>query len=163
MAATYEPIATTTIGSAQSSITLSSISGSYTDLILVAVGDQAASFDGINVTVNSDTASNYSDTILNGNGSVAGSSRDTSATAMNLGLAQAAGQAINIMQFMNYSNTTTYKTVLSRANSVNGAATRAVVGLWRSTSAITSITLTRGGTNSFNTGYTVTLYGIKAA
>ena len=34
-AATYEPIATTTLGSAASTITFSSISGSYTDLILV--------------------------------------------------------------------------------------------------------------------------------
>jgi hypothetical protein len=35
MAITYEPIATTTLGSATSTVTFSSISGSYTDLVAV--------------------------------------------------------------------------------------------------------------------------------
>ena len=35
MATTYEPIATTTLGSAAASITFSSIAGTYTDLRLV--------------------------------------------------------------------------------------------------------------------------------
>jgi hypothetical protein len=38
MAITYEPIATTTLGSAAASVTFSSISGSYTDLVLVVTG-----------------------------------------------------------------------------------------------------------------------------
>ena len=33
--ATYEPIATNTLGSAAASVTFSGISGSYTDLILI--------------------------------------------------------------------------------------------------------------------------------
>ena len=37
MAITYEPIATTTLGSAAASVTFSSISGSYTDLVLIVV------------------------------------------------------------------------------------------------------------------------------
>jgi hypothetical protein len=37
MAITYEPIATTTLGTAlQTSVTFSTISGSYTDLVLIA-------------------------------------------------------------------------------------------------------------------------------
>ena len=38
MASTYEKIATTTLGSATASYTFSSISGTYTDLILILVG-----------------------------------------------------------------------------------------------------------------------------
>jgi hypothetical protein len=61
----------------------------------------------------------------------------------------------------NYSNTTTFKTFLSRTN-VASDRVEALVGLWRSTSAITSITL-YCGSNSFVTGSTFTLYGILKA
>ena len=39
MTATYEKIATTTLGSAATSVTFSSISGSYTDLVLFSTGN----------------------------------------------------------------------------------------------------------------------------
>jgi anti-sigma-K factor RskA len=66
------------------------------------------------------------------------------------------------MHFMNYSNTTTYKTTLSRfASTLYQVWTHA--GLWRNTAAINSIKVyTTAGAN-FNTGSTFTLYGIKAA
>jgi hypothetical protein len=63
------------------------------------------------------------------------------------------------MNFFNYSNTTTYKTVLTRAGR-NNQATEAFVGLWRNTAAITSISLT---SQTYTTDSTFTLYGIKAA
>ena len=63
---------------------------------------------------------------------------------------------------MNYANTTTFKTNVSRSS----AATVDVIlyaGLYRSTAAITSITLVLSGSQSFTSGSTFTLYGIKAA
>jgi hypothetical protein len=66
---------------------------------------------------------------------------------------------------MNYSNATTFKTVLSRGNRAS-AETAADVNLYRSTSALTRIDLAMGGsfpTNNFATGSTFTLYGIAAA
>ena len=71
-----------------------------------------------------------------------------------------AGTSTNI-QIMNYSNTTTYKTALSRSNNAN-TGTDAIVGLWRSTAAINSIVVLISG-NQFATGSTFTLYGIKSA
>jgi hypothetical protein len=71
---------------------------------------------------------------------------------------------MNIVQIQNYSNTTTYKTALSRYGSGGtSSATLAGVGLWRNTNAITSITI--GITDGFDflSGAMFTLYGIKAA
>ena len=66
-----------------------------------------------------------------------------------------------IIQLMNYSNTTTYKTWLVRGgNSATGV--EAMVGLWRSTSAITSLTFSLTA-STFSSGSTFTLYGILAA
>ena len=60
----------------------------------------------------------------------------------------------SITHFMNYSNTTTYKTLLTRANNANNGV-NAEVNLWRSTAAITSISI-----NSLKAGTTFNLYGI---
>jgi hypothetical protein len=63
---------------------------------------------------------------------------------------------------MNYANTTTYKTVLTRANAA-ASGVDASVGLWGSTAAITSITFDLPLVRTISTGSTFTLYGIKAA
>jgi hypothetical protein len=163
MASTYTPIATTTLGSAAASYTFSSISGSYTDLILVFNGTCATGTTSMNITVNSDTGSNYSMTRLYGSGSAAFSERQSNVASMIIGISSNS-QSINIVQFQNYSNTTTYKTVLSRQNvpSDSSIAVAAAVGLWRSTAAISSMTITTPPYN-LQTGSTFTLYGIEAA
>ena len=82
---------------------------------------------------------------------------DSSGSTLNTGLQ-------TVTHFMNYSNTTTYKTLLSRSGTLGGSytGTTLIAGLWRSTSAITSI-LVGCTTNTFVAGSTFTLYGIKAA
>ena len=162
MAKTYEPIATTTLGSAANTTTFSGISGSYTDLILVTnvigTGDLQ-----INCRVNGDTGTNYSTTYIGGNGTNVVSSRQSSASFMGTDLyfsVTTNGNA-TILQFQNYSNSTTYKTMLSRSNAADKG-TNATVSLWRNTAAITSITLYTTS-NNFNTGSTFTLYGVKSA
>jgi hypothetical protein len=70
-----------------------------------------------------------------------------------------------IFHLQNYSNSTTYKTVLNRTNYAgSGGWTVASVGLWRDTSAITSIriAISETQTGNFISGSTFTLYGIKA-
>jgi hypothetical protein len=160
MATTYEPIATTTLGSAQSSVTFSSISGSYTDLVLVGVGLSSAS-ENICLRFNGDTGTNYSKTVVDGNGTSASSARGSSQDKMILAAFNSSTQSNLITHIMNYSNSTTYKTVLQRGN-IASSLVRADVGLWRSTSAITSITLLVAS-GTISTGTTFTLYGIKAA
>ena len=164
MASTYEPIATTTLGSAASSYTFSSIPSTYTDLRLVVTASTTtgANSGRADVTVNSDTGSNYSFTRLYGDGSSAGSYRRSNQTSFAEMLNSSSNFNPMYLDFMSYSNTTTYKTVLQNAF-INASFRREVgVGLWRSTSAISSITIT-AFSDTFQTGSTFTLYGIKAA
>ncbi len=165
MPATYEPIATTTASGSTSSITFSSISSAYTDLVLVSNLGTVGGGDAYIMQVNGDTGANYSRTYLSGNGSSTYSGRNTGETWINLqnqdNPTSNAGAYVQISHFMNYANTTTYKTVIGRSNQ-GGSGTTAAVGLWRSTSAINSITMRTVSTN-FASGSTFTLYGIKAA
>jgi len=158
---TYTPIATQTLGSAATSVTFSSISGSYTDLVL-AISAQDTAGNTFAFQFNSDTGTNYSRTRLLGDGSVASSARTSNASSMvfnYIGTTTSEFSA-SIAHIMNYSNATTYKTALVRSNAAP-VGTSASVGLWRSTSAITSITINAGVI--FAIGSTFTLYGIAAA
>ena len=163
---TYESIATTTLSSAQSSVTFSSISGSYTDLVLVSVSTTSLANRDYNLRFNSDSGTNYSFTVLAGSGSAASSARGSNAS--NTGLYIVSGTSTTIpgtviSHIQDYSNTTTFKTMLQRGNE-SGGEVCAGVSLWRSTSAITSITIYASMTSAnFNSGSTFTLYGIKAA
>jgi predicted DNA binding protein len=157
---TYTPIATNTLGSAAASVTFSSISGSYTDLILVADTVNATGADNFLLNFNSDTGSNYSVTRLNGNGSAAASSRATNQTVLQCGEVYST-RSTTIVQILNYSNTTTYKTTITRQNTAANTVA-ANVNLWRSTAAITTILISTSSYN-FSAGSTFTLYGIAAA
>lgn len=160
MASTYTPIATTTLGSNTSSVTFSSISGSYTDLVLVVAGTLTTGTDNIALQFNSDTGTNYSVTYILGDGSVASSNR--SSNIANAGrCVMGTSSSSTIYSINNYSNSTTYKTVLGRGGMASyGVDAR--VSLWRNTAAITSI-LVFPTSYQFATGCVLTLYGIKAA
>jgi hypothetical protein len=161
---TYTSIATTTLGSAQASYTFTGISSSYTDIILVVDGSESGgSTPELRVGNGSiDTGSNYSYTLMYGTGSSALSGKDASQTSINPAFNPTTNSRYNIIfQFMNYSNTSTYKTVLIRGNDTTGRVV-AEVGLWRSTSAINQIRLFDIYSN-LNAGTTLTLYGIQCA
>jgi len=179
MAATYEPIATYTITSGTPlSYEFTSIPQTYTDLVLITAyagnyGSPERSQLGIQMGNGSvDTNAIYSYTVLTGDGTTASTDRDTALTQFTLGtypLGNSATQQNNsIVHFMNYSNTTTYKTLLSRNThmntSNNTSRTHGRVLLWRSTSAINTIKIKDfAGAYYFHVGTYFTLYGIKAA
>lgn len=162
---TYTPIATTTLSSAQSSVTFSSISGSYTDLVVICNIKGNSANIGCALQLNADTGSNYSNTQLNGDGTSASSNRYTNQSSgifwtSNYGSGTNEWTTV-IWNLQNYSNTTTYKTVLGRYSRATYEIS-AGVGLWRSTSAITQLVFNATG-NSFISGSTFSLYGITAA
>lgn len=162
---TYTPIATQTLASAASTVTFSSISQSYTDLVVILNGGVTSGQPAVWFRINSDSANNYSFTRLTGNGTSALSSREINQAQANVASYAGMNTTLNaniIVQIMNYSNATTNKTILSRANLASDGL-EAAVNLWRKTpEAITNIQfLTSSGTN-FAIGSTFTLYGIKA-
>ena len=166
MAVTYEKIATTTLGSTASSISFTSISAAYTDLVIVANFMLTASSNAdVWFYYNNDQTSLYSYTCVQGSASGAFSSRTTNQTKAFLDVAAYFNPAsstqpiTSIISVNNYSNATTYKTALSRNSSVN-TDTTAAVHLYRSSSAISRIDF--AGT-TFQIGTMITLYGIKAA
>jgi hypothetical protein len=163
----YEPISTTTLGSNASSVTFSSIPQTYTDLICVAWTKPYSGSEGaLRLRYNSDTGTNYSYTYLSGDGSSATSGRGSNISVVAITTGNSLNnprQPIYITHIMNYSNTTTYKTALTRtSDGTSQGYVDAWVDLWRSTSAITTLTYS---TSYFDigAGSTFTLYGIKAA
>lgn len=168
MPATYEPIANTTLGSDTATVTFSSISQSFTDLVIIvnAANDQTSTSSiGLRFQVGNgsvDTGSNYSATFLYAETSAL-STRVSNQTGGYSGelLGTIDKASTTILNVMNYSNTTTNKTILARSGTAN-ARIDSTVTLWRSTSAINTIKFYLNA-NQFKTGSTFTLYGIKAA
>ena len=159
-AATMVPITRTTLGSTSSSVTLSSIPSTYTDLVLVVNGQNTSSDGNWRIQFNSDTGSNYSFTYLAGTGSATESGRYSNVSSVDCGVSGNGNWATMLVNINNYVNSTTYKTSLSRLSSSSRFVTENA-GLWRSTATINSVTILND--NSWATGSTFTLYGIKAA
>ena len=164
MTSTYEKIASVTIGTQVASYTFSSIPATYTDLVIILNCGSTVANNSFALRFNGDSANNYSNTGVYGNGSSAASSRESNQPyiyfANTIPVTATVGNANNIVNVMNYSNTTTYKTVLARNNNT-ASGTEAVVGIWRSTSAINSILFSYTG-GEIKVGSTITIYGIKA-
>lgn len=165
---TYTQIATYTVPSNTTSYTFTSIPGTYTDLV-ISMSIVSSSANTLFIRFNGDSSSLYSATRLYGSGSSAGSDRDTGAAygvLTNYAAPNSSfGQHNTILNVMNYANTATYKNWISRSNVFN-AGTDLITGLYRSTSAITSIGFSTngfGGTSTLLAGSIITLYGIASA
>jgi hypothetical protein len=148
---TYTPLATVTLGTA-ASVTFSNIPSTYRDLIFVVRGTS------LNLRVNGDTGSNYSNVSMYGTGSTAASGSETTTFFYTnwFGTGTTANR-MYICQFMDYSATDKHKTILLRGDLAD-AESNANAGRWANTSAITSISIV--GTPA--AGSTFSLYGIAS-
>ena len=163
---TYEPIATTTLGSAASSITFSSIPATYTDLRLVFMVNTTTNSRTSYVRFNSDSGSNYSGTFLEGNGTAASSYGSGSGTSIQLlnGAASTTQPTFATMDIFSYAGST-FKTSLNTVSGdLNGSGyIFREVYLYRSTTAISTLLITTLNADTFGVGTTATLYGILKA
>jgi len=170
---TYTPLATTTFASAATSYTFSSISSSYTSLILI-VNNQMSGASGFKLRFNGDTASNYNQLQQTGYGSTATITPGyvSSATSIynNLVFGDSTTTDVftsNIIEINNYQNTNMYKMVLWRYGTNTTDTNRGEVGhiggQWRSNTAINAIEVSAWNAVNFTIGTSMTLYGIVAA
>lgn len=166
MPATYDPIATTTLGSSAATITFSSIPSSYTDLRLVIVATTITGNDGSKVRFNNDSGTNYSEIWIIGNGSAASASRRTNGD----GVVITNGTNINTstptmrtLDIFSYAGSTNKTVLVTESSDLNGSGSvTSSISMWRSTSAINRIDLVLNNW-SFAAGTTATLYGILRA
>jgi hypothetical protein len=167
---TFSQIASTTLGSAASTIQFASIPSTYTDLKLIISGRSTRNQtdEGAYIYFNNDfsgTTGSY--TLIYGNGTSAVSTRGSN-TFMQMADIPALTATSGLFGFidinvMNYANTTTYKTYLSRnSTTATGSYVGAFAGLWRNTAAISTIDVQPGG-GQWAIGTSVSLYGILAA
>ena len=168
----FYQIATTTLGSAQSSIEFTGIPSTYTHLQIRGIARNSVastSADWVRCQFNSDTGTNYSWHYLFGNGSAASSSAGTTQSFMLLGWALNASSTSNsfgaqVIDILDYADTNKYKTVrsiLGYEQNTSDGGVNLNSGNWRSTSAITSIKLYPASGN-FNQYSSFQLYGVKA-
>lgn len=168
----YESISTVTVGGGGSaSISFTSIPSTYTHLQIrcFARTTRADSDDQLRLQLNSDTATNYSQHALSGNGTGVSASGTANTTFMFLGRSAAATSGTSIfgaavIELLDYANTNKYKTLRGLTGlDMNGSGFSTLTsGSWRNTAAVTSIQITfigalMGQYSSF------ALYGIKGA
>jgi hypothetical protein len=166
MATTYEPIATTTLGSAAANITFSSIPATYTDLKIILVGIYTDAGEQLQMQFNGITTTTYSRTYLSGDGATADSGRNSTASSIYVspgaGTSGANNRSFTNIDIFSYAGSTNKTCLISDSQDNNGSGWQAnFVGLWRNTAAITSVKLYPG--NTFAAGTTATIYGILKA
>ena len=173
-ATSFESIATLTAAGGETSLSFTSIAGTYKHLQIRGIyRDTQATTNPRNLLMqfNSDTATNYVYHRLEGTGATATASGAITQSACLISVAGMGDSAtaniygVSIIDILDYASTTKNKTMKAFAGGQNNT-TNSQLGLssslWLSTSAITSIQLKPGNT-AFKAGTTFALYGIKGA
>jgi hypothetical protein len=157
----YTALANVTLGSSAATVTFSSISQAYRDLVLVIRPFITAPGNSPQVRFNSDTGANYNVLFARGTGTGTASVAYTNLnnTWITFVAVDTAGSNA-ILNIMDYSATDKHKTMLSRSNApeygVDMMASR-----WASTAAINNVSVYCDG-YSFSAGTTMALYGVSA-
>lgn len=155
---TYTPIASQILTGSASSVIFTGIPQGYTDIrVVVITAVNTATY----MRFNSDTGNNYSLTEMWA-GSSPNSERATNISRIDLrNSSSTLGNNMATLDINNYSNSVTYKTVLTEIRDGLYDRVYRQVQLWRNTAAITTITLLPDS-GTFPAGSTFNIYGIAA-
>ena len=161
----YDSIATYSVGSGGSTpITFSSIPSTYTHLQIRAIYANAggATNSGI-LQFNADTTSTYYTHYLKGNGTAASAGANANIAYIPWEAAASPNFGVMVIDILDYTNTNKYKTIrVLNGYDANGSGSVFLMsGLWRSTSAISSIVLKPDGAANWSQYSSFALYGIK--
>ena len=172
MATTYTLISSNVLTGSAASVTFSSIPSTYTDLVLKvsARSTRVANSNNLDLRINADSSALYSYTYIYGSGSSAASSRSSADTSVFVSTMNAANSTSNtftsaeiyipsytVSQNKPFGSFGAFENNSATVNEIDANA-----HLYRSTSAITSLTLYSGlGSFNFDTGSSFYLYGIK--
>ena len=171
MTIAMQPIYTQVIGATAGGIVFNNIPQSFTDLkVVVSTRTNAAgTIDGNIVRFNGDTGSNYSTTIIYGTGTAIYSYRNSSATYIDyiavVGNTATANTFSNWEVYIPNYTSANFKAVNIDGAGENNSSTNdqqrqaLIAGLWRSTAAITSLSVGGYSGNPMQHS-TFTLYGI---
>lgn len=158
---TYTPLANITLGSSAASVTFSSISQAYRDLVLVCNHSNTGQ-NGHQLRMNNDSGTNYPQVYALGNGSTASSGTYTGDGLDVTYFGTANTFDVTTIQLMDYSVTDKHKSAVWRSNNTaanTGAGMYA--GRWANTAAITTLTI-RAIAGSIAAGSSFALYGIAS-
>jgi len=161
----YESIETFTVGAGGSStISFTSIPSTYKHL-QIRISGKAANNGNASYRFNSDSGSNYSWHNLYGSGSSAAAYSGASSSVIYTGEMYTNASIFNaeIVDILDYANTNKYKTLRAISGvDLNGSGSVQLdSGAWRSTAAISSITIYPPSSGSFSQYSSFALYGIK--
>jgi hypothetical protein len=166
---TYTALSTITLSTAATSVnftSLDTIAAGYRDLVLVAKVPSASTMQP-NITFNNDTGSNYAYNFTASSGLNFRTEASTSANFIKLynDYEPVAGGLYNLeFSLFDFSQTDRRKNLVFNYGNVRASTYDNVAkgaGVWRSTSAITSIRFS-SGTNSFAINSVFSLFGIEA-
>jgi hypothetical protein len=158
----YVPLANLTLGANASTVTFSSISQSYRDLVFVLVCTTTGTAFS-RMRINGDTSGNYSYVTMAGTGSNAQSAQANGANNFPLPVTSTMESGVNwqnIIQLFDYTQTNKGKTGLQRADNSSVVTTAGAIR-WGNSSAITSVEFS-GNNQPFAAGSTFALYGIAS-
>ncbi len=163
----YESIASASGTGSSGTITFSSIPSTYKHLEIRQISRVSVVASDCNLRFNSDTGSNYSWHRLMGNGSAASVAAGVSNTYIELPATSYSSLLSNVYgtsvtSILDYADTNKFKTVRSLGGFEDNSSGLVLFcsGNWRSTSAVTSISLITGS-GSWTTDTRFALYGIK--
>lgn len=159
---TYIPLANLTLTGSASSVTFSSISQAYRDLVLVVSATSSAATNTY-IRFNADSGTNYHAVYMEGDGSATSSGTKLTAAQIqstNSFADISTSPNTQVWSVMDYSATDKHKSVLLRTNLASGGV-GAVAARWANTAAITTL-LVVGNGGTLSSGTTLALYGIAS-
>jgi hypothetical protein len=165
------PLGEFTLAAAQANVEFTNIPSTYTHLQIRGIirgTNGSTGADSALITFNSDTASNYAIHRLQGNGASVTADAFTGIADVSVASLPRSGNTSNsfgafVIDILDYKNTNKFKTMraLNGWDANGSGSVWFQSGLWRSTSAITTVRMAAGGSgNTFAANSQFALYGV---